>query len=248
MNWPEALWWLPTASVAVMTLLALLAAAAMPAGRRRKYWLAPVLCAGLLATGATAWQQAANRAVLAGEAARLRELAAKLDDVGRLLPPPPGGASEQGFATVTAGIVALKNKITDLEEQVRALKEKSRGRAIDPDTAAKMADYLRPFGGHRVVVSCAPDDLEAYTYANQIANVLRAAGWDAPGLETTTIFGEAPAINLRLYVRAGAQPPEAAKMLLDAFARFNIPVQAGIAPSDAIPDPATTEIFVSHKP
>ena len=36
--------------------------------------------------------------------------------------------------------------------------------------------------------------------------------------------------------------------LLDAFSRFNIPFQSGLTPSEAIPDPATTEIFVSHKP
>ena len=39
-----------------------------------------------------------------------------------------------------------------------------------------------------------------------------------------------------------------ARILIDAFNRFNIPYQSGIAPSDAIPDPMTTEIFVSHKP
>jgi hypothetical protein len=247
MNWAEALWWLPTAGVAAMTVLALLAAAAQPAQPRKKYWVAAVLLAGLLATAATARQQARSHVALAGETERLRDLAGRLDEVGRLLPATPA-ASGGNFATVTAGIVALKNKIEDLEDQVRALKEKSRGRGIDPDMAAKMAEYLRPFGNHRVVVSCAPDDVEAFGYANQLANVLRAAGWEAPGLETTTIFGEAPAISLRLYVRSGAQPPEAARILLDAFARFNIPFQSGLTPSDAIPDPATTEIFVSHKP
>jgi hypothetical protein len=248
MNWAEALWWLPTAAVAAMTALALLAAAATPARPGKKYWVVAVLLLGALATGGTAWQQERSHRALTGETARLRELAARLDEVAGLLAPAPGTAAERGFGTVTAGIVALKNKIEDLQDQIRALKEKARGRIIDPDTAAKIAEYLRPQGAHRVVVSCAPDDLEAYTYANQIANVLRAAGWEAPGLETTTIFGEAPAINVRLYVRSGAQPPDAARLLLDAFARFNIPAQAGITPSDAIPDPATTEIFVSHKP
>jgi hypothetical protein len=115
-----------------------------------------------------------------------------------------------------------------------------------------MAEYLRqsgsPLGNRRVVVSCLPDDVEAYGYANQIANVLRAAGWEAPGVETTTIFGQAAAMDILVYVRAGAQPPEAARILLDAFARFNIPFQSGITPSEAIPDPATVELFVGHKP
>lgn len=246
MSWAEVLWWLPTAAVVVMTLFAIAAAAARPAAGRS--WIAAALILGGAAIGVAVWQQRSSRAVLAGETARLRDLAGRLDQVGGLLPPAPGGSAARNFDTVASGIVALKNKITELEDQVRALQQKSHDRRIDPDTAAKMAEYLRQSGSHRVVVSCAPDDVEAYTYANQIATILRAAGWEAPGLETTTIFGEAPVINVRLYVKPGVQPPEAARLLLDAFARFNIPVQSGLTPSEAIPDPATTEIFVSHKP
>jgi hypothetical protein len=109
-------------------------------------------------------------------------------------------------------------------------------------------EYLRPFGSHRVVVSCAPDDVEAYAYANQIAAMLRAAGWDAPGVETTTIFAMAPVMGVRLYVRSGVAPPDAAKILIDAFTRFNIPFESGVTPSETIPDPATTELFVTKKP
>src|SRR4029077_19746787 len=98
----------------------------------------------------------------------------------------------------------LNAKIKDLESQIHALQEKSRSREIDEDAAAKMAEYLRQFGGHRVVVSCLPDDVEAYDYANQIANVLRAAGWEALGPETTTIFGEAPARGVTPFFCGGA--------------------------------------------
>ena len=48
--------------------------------------------------------------------------------------------------------------------------------------------------------------------------------------------------------RGAAGPPEASKLLIDAFTRFNIPYQSGITPSDAIPDPATVELFVGPKP
>jgi hypothetical protein len=143
-------------------------------------------------------------------------------------------------------MASLNARIDELQHQIEVLREKSRGRAIDSDTAAKMADYLRPLGSYRVVVSCVPDDVEAFTYANQLANVLRTAGWDALGPETTTIFGTAPAMGITLYVRAGATP-DAAKLLIDAFARFNIPYKSGVSPSDAIPDPATVELFVGPK-
>jgi hypothetical protein len=241
-------WWLPTAAVAALAVLGFLAFARQPWRPSRKYWLAAMLLAGGLAIGASAWQQNASREALAGETARLNELRARLDEVGRLLPAGPGTTPAQTFDTVAAALVALNTRIKDLESQIRALQEKNQTRTIDPDSAAKMAEYLRGFGGHRVVVSCVPDDIEAYTYANQIANVLRGSGWEALGPETTTIFGEAAEMGITLYVRGGGAPPEAARLVLDAFARFNIPYKSGITPSDAIPDPATVELFVGHKP
>jgi hypothetical protein len=243
-----ALWWLPTALVAAMVVLGIVVAVAQPWRPARKYWLAVMLLAGMLATAASAWRQNADRAMLIGQTARLDELWSRLDEVGRLLPSGPGATPAQTFETVAAALVASNTRIKDLEAQMRALEEKSRTRTIDPDGAAKISEYLRQFGGHRVVVSCVPDDVEAYTYANQIANVLRTAGWDALGPETTTIFGAPAAMGVTLYVRGGGVAPEAAKLVLDAFARFNIPYRSGITPSDAIPDPATVELFIGHKP
>ena len=257
MSWVEAaLWWLPSAAVAAMTVLGLVAVATQPSRPARKYWFAAVLICGALAIGASAGQQNNSRALLGQETARLHELWSRLDEVGRLLPAgpgtTPGETPGETLDTVAAALVALNARIKDLENQIHALQEKSRTRAIDPDTATKMAEYLRrfgrPLGTRRVVVSCVPGDVEAYSYANQIANVLRASGWEALGPETTTIFGEAPAMGVTLFVRGGGAPPEAATLVLDAFARFNIPYRSGVTPSAAIPDPATVELFVGHKP
>jgi hypothetical protein len=253
MIWGEAArWWLPTAAVAGLAALAVVALVRQPWRPTKKYWIAALLLCGVLAIGANFWQHHNTRVALDQETARLREVAARLDELDRLLETGPGTnpgqTPGQTFDTAAAAIVSLNAKIKDLESQIHALQEKSRTREIDGDAAAKMAEYLRQFGGHRVVVSCMPDDVEAYHYANQIANVLRAAGWEALGPETTTIFGEAPAMGVTLYVRSGAAAPDAARLLLDAFARFNIPYQSGIASNDAIPDPATVELFVGHKP
>jgi hypothetical protein len=249
MMWGEAArWWLPTAVVAGFAALAVVALVRQPWRPTTKYWIAALLFGGVLAIGASFWQQHNTRVALAQETARLRDVAARLDELGRLLETGPGTTPDQTFDTAAAAIGSLNAKIKDLEGQIHALQEKSRTREIDEETAAKMADYLRQFGGHRVVVSCLPDDVEAYHYANQIANVLRAAGWEALGPETTTIFGEASAMGVSLYVRSGAAAPDAAKLLLDAFTRFNIPYQSGVASNDAIPDPATVELFVGHKP
>lgn len=244
MSWGEAaLWWLPTAAVAAAAALGVLAFVVQPRHSTREYWIAALLLSGALAIGASGWQQ---RVARTRETTQLREVTTRLDELGWLLGTAPGTA--QSFDTIAAAIAAQNARIKGLESQIQALEEKSRNRTIDPDVAAKMAAALRQFGNHRVVVSCVPGDIEAYTYANRIANVLRAAGWEALGPETTTIFGEASAMGITLYVRAGDAPPEAARLLIDAFSRFNIPYQSGIAASDAIPDPATVELFVGKKP
>ena len=248
MPWSETLWWLPTAAVILMTALGVVAIAAQPAGRRRQSWLAVLVFAGALTIGASVWQQRAMHAALGGTAERLGAMRQRLDEIGGLLPGGPRDTAGETFDSVAAAFRSLNARIEELEDQIRTLREKTRSRGIEKETAARLVAYLRQTGSHRVVVSCAPDDMEAFNYANQIANLLRAAGWDALGPEKTTIFGEAPAIGLRLFVRGSAVTPEAARILIDAFTRFNIPYQSGIAPSDAIPDPWTTEIFVSHKP
>ncbi|HEX3864049.1 MAG TPA: hypothetical protein VHY35_20390 [Stellaceae bacterium] len=249
MSWSEAaLWWLPTLAVAVMTGLGLTAAARLEPEQGKRHWTRVILAAGALWLILSIWQQNIGQRALTREGGRLHELWSRLDEVGRMLPAGPGTTPSETFDTVSTAIVSLNGKIKDLETQIQALQEKSRGRTISDDTAGKMAEYLRPLGNHRVVVSCPPDDTEAFKYANQIANILRAAGWDALGPETTTIFGETSAMGITLYVRAGIAAPDTVKLLLDAFARFNIPFQSGVAPSAAIPDPATVEMFVGQKP
>ena len=253
MSWAEAtLWWLPTAAIAAIATLGFVAVAMQPPRPSRKHWLAALLVGGALAAGASAALQATGRGALGTETERLQQLGKRLDEVGRLLPAGPGRTPDQTFDTVAAAITSLNARIKDLESQIHALKEKTQTRTIDPGTATKLAEYLRrsasSLSNRRVVVSCLPDDVEAYTYANQIANVLRAAGWEAPGVETTTIFGEATAMDILVYVRPGVQPPEAARILIDALAHFNIPYRSAITPSTAIPDPATVELFVGHKP
>lgn len=230
-----------------MSVLALLAAMAQPRRPAKSAWIVAVLICGTAAVGLSAWQQAQNRAVLDGETAQLHSLWERLDELGRSL---PAGSAETPAETLDAAAAAIRllsARVADLGRQLRDVEEKSRTRQIDPETAANVARHLRQFGRHRVVVSCVPDDVEAFAYATQFANMLREAGWEALGPERTTIFGEGPAMAVKLFVRDGAAPPQAVTLLIDAFSRFNIPFQSGIAPTEAIPDAETVELFVSRK-
>jgi hypothetical protein len=238
------LFWLPTIAVAVIGLFALLGVRVQLPSPTRNAWLVILLVLLVVATGISAWEQSARRAT----ASRLDQVWARLGDVKGLPPLPPGTSPDKTVEAVASAIEALNARIAELETQITGLQQKAQTRSIPADNAAKLVEFLHDAGSHRVVISCVPDDIEAYAYANQFASLLRQAGWDALGPETTTIFGEAPGMGIVLYVRGTNAPPDAAKLLLDAFTKFNIPYQSGIMPSAAIPDAATVELFVGHKP
>jgi hypothetical protein len=91
-----------------------------------------------------------------------------------------------------------------------------------------------------------PGDAEAFDYANQFVNILREAGWDAHGPETTTIFGTQSYSGVALFAPGGGAA-QGVNALISAFTKFNIPYRSGIPPREAIPDPATVSLFVSGK-
>ena len=217
--------WLPTVFVIILTAVALtMAGAPLATLAARRSWWAFILLIGSSALAASVWQgkKAAEETVrVAGSTANDDAVKA-----ARSRPPQP---------------------IETLEKPNKGPETGGRGRTVSADTAAKFADYLRGFGSHRVVVSCAPDDLEAYDYANRLVNIIRAANWDAEGPEVTEIFGDLRAVGVNLYVNADNHS-DAVKVLLDAFAKFNIPYQSRVTPSQAIPDTETVELFVAAMP
>ena len=147
----------------------------------------------------------------------------------------------------SATIDELNARIADLTDQLKEVRQRVNARAIERDVAVKLTEYLASQGRHRVVVSCVENDVEAFNYANQIANVLKAANWDALGPEATAIFGKAPGMGVAIYT-TGPRPSEAAAILADAFTKYNIPFQRRLAPTNANPDPETIELFIGTKP
>jgi hypothetical protein len=137
-------------------------------------------------------------------------------------------------------------RIAALNQELASLEERTRGRALGAETAAKLAVYLQSFGGRPVVVSCIPNDVEAYNYATEIADALRSANWDARGPETTTIFGNIPAVGINV-VDNGAPGSDTAKILIDAFTKLGIPYQTRVPPSETL-ESGTVELFISAKP
>ena len=220
--------WLPTLFVIFLTAVALTSAGASPtSAASRRMWMASILLFGALALAASVWQgkrQADATGQIAGAMA---------------------SAESNGSADATR--VQLVERVETLEKRIKELEEGGYGRSIGADTATKLAEYLRQFGSHRVVVSCASDDLEAYNYANQLVNIFKAAGWDAEGPEATEVFGDVRAVGVNLYVNADTGA-DTARILLDGFGKFNIPYRSRVIPTQAIPDTETVELYVGSIP
>jgi hypothetical protein len=243
--------WGPNTPIIAISALAVIQAMVLPRRLWAKAAWAIVVLACAVFAGAVATHQSNSRAetsqvAVDAEILALHGLWGQLDTLSRALPPPRETPAES-FDSIDDALSSLSIKVMTIEGQIAALREQAKGRSLDDDTAAKLADYLRQYGSFPVVVSCVPDDVEAYTYANQLANMLRAAGWDARGPETTAVLQDAAAMGVSLYVR-DPRSPGAAKILVDAFTRFSIPYRTGIAGNNAILDNATVELFVARKP
>jgi hypothetical protein len=220
--------WLPTLLLIILTALALTAVSTSRATQAaRRIWFASIMLFGVLALAGSVWQ-----GMKAGDAtAHLTRTMASVEKLG----------------DTNTSRTQLAERVETLEQRIKELEAGGRGRMVGADTATKFADYLRGFGSHRVIVSCAPNDLEAYDYANQLVNILKAANWDAEGPEVTDIFGDVRAVGVNLYVN-GDNNADTVKILLDAFAKFNIPYQSKVTPSQAIPDTETVELYVGSIP
>jgi hypothetical protein len=221
--------WLPTVLVIILTAVALTEAGSSPAtARNRRLWMGSIILIGSLAIASAVWQgqrTVADSAALAGTTAS-----------------PEASNRERNGPTVSDPT----KQVRALEDHIRELEAAKQVRTITTDNADKLAAYLRQFGNRRVIVSCIPEDIEAYQYANQLVNILRASNWDAQGPQVTKIFGDVRAPGINVYVN-GEDRSDAVKILLDGFAKFNIPYQSRVTPSQAIPDAETVELFIGTR-
>ena len=139
----------------------------------------------------------------------------------------------------------LASEVRALEEQIAKLKQSTRARTLGAATAAELADYLRAAGSHAVVVSCIPNDIEAYGYATEIADALKSADWDARGPETTTIFGDLRAMGINIF--DNGRGSGTAKILVSAFEKAGVPYQTRVPPTQSL-DSGTVELFIGARP
>jgi hypothetical protein len=220
--------WLPTLLVIILTALALTSAGSRPAATSsgRRSWMAGFFVFGCLAIAATVWlgqREEEEISALAGTSSG-----------------PPGPPGEHGRAS------RLIFRIKVLEDHIKELEAGRQTRSIPQKSADDLAAYLKQFGSRRVIVSCIPNDLEAFDYANQLVNVLKAADWEARGPQITKIFGDVRSPGINVYVN-GDDSSDTVKVLLDGFAKFNIAYQSRVTPSGAIPDANTVELFIGPK-
>jgi hypothetical protein len=232
--------WLPTLLVIAVTAIALAAASDPPRrARSRRVWTAAIVMTGCLAVASTVWQgqRTGDDAIPLSGSTMSREALTYRERNS-----PTATYRERNSPTA-----APTEQVKALEDRVRELEAGRQVRTIAPAAAQKLTAYLRGFGSHRVIVSCIPDDLEAYLYANQLVTILKAADWDAQGPQATRIFGDVRSPGINFYV-SGDGRSDTAKILLDGFATFNIPYRSMVTPNEAIPDAETVELFIGSLP
>jgi len=222
--------WLPTLLVIAVTAIALAAASDPPRrARSRRVWTAAIVMTGCIAVASTVWQgqRTGDDAIPLSGSTMSREALT--------------------YRERNSPTAALTKQVKALEDRIRELEAGRQVRTIALDAAQKLTAYLRGFGSHRVIVSCIPDDLEAYLYANQLVTILKAADWDAQGPQATRIFGDVRSPGINFYV-SGDGRSDTVKILLDGFATFNIPYRSMVTPNEAIPDAETVELFIGSLP
>jgi hypothetical protein len=221
--------WLPMFLVIFLTAVALTGVSSPPiTATGRRAWMAGLLAVGCLAIAGTVWQErtAVDETVAVAGTTTASQASHR-------------EPSEPNVLKLTKEVETLRNRI-------RLLEEHQEMRVIPRDTAENLTAYLKQFGGRRIVVSCIPGSTEAYQYADQLVNLLKAADWDAHGPEMTKIFGDVRAPGINIYVNPDDHS-DTAKILFDGFAKFNIPYQARVTPTQAIPDIETVELFVGQQ-
>jgi hypothetical protein len=207
--------WVPAGLVILMAALGLTAAGSPPASRgARRFWMAAIFVCGSLAVAGTVWQA--------------QDSLHRRSETTALLRQAPTGTA-----------VALAAP----QERRAAAPQPARTRAIAPGTAARLAAYLKKAGSRSVVVSAISGDIEAYNYANQLANLLRAAGWQVGGPESTRVFGDLHAVGVNVFANP-TQNSDTAKILVEAFRKFDIPYEPRVTPSGVVPDSDAVELFV----
>ena len=221
--------WLPTVLVIILTAVALTeAGSSRITTRSRRLWMASITLMGSLAIASMVWQ--VQRTVVASAALAGTTTLQEASNRERNGP----------------SVSDLIKQVKALEDHIRELEAAKQVRTITTDNADKLVVYLRQFGNRRVIVSCIPDDLEAYQYANQLVNILKAGNWNAQGPQVTKIFGDVRAPGINVYVN-GEDHSDTVKILLDGFIKFNIPYQSRVTPSQAIPDTETVELFIGTR-
>jgi hypothetical protein len=221
--------WLVTLLVIVVTAVALSAAGSPPVtARAKRLWMASILAFGCLAIAGTVWQ---------GQ----KEGDENTASAGTTISPQVRHEERNGMAESD-----LARQVSALQGRVKELEVGRQARTITPKTADDLAAYLKQFGSRRVLVSCIPDDSEAYQYANQLVNTLRAANWDVQGPQLTKVFGDIRAQVINVYVSSDNRS-DTTKIMFDGFAKFNVAYQSRVTPSGAIPDNETVELFIGKQ-
>lgn len=157
----------------------------------------------------------------------------------------------QEAARLRALVAEANRKAAEANEKAEAerlarvrIEERLAPRNLTPDRLEPFLAILRRGPSGPVDIQFIGNDNEASTFAAQIRDALRRAGWDAH--ITAAVVSIEGSQGLIIHVRDVSHPPAQAEILKNAFRQIGFPVSDG--PPDASLPEGTVRLFVGQKP
>lgn len=208
--------------------------------RRARYVRAASLMLGTLACVTIGWQQLEGASDRRAAAERERELfnnvsylKGQMATLTQLVPSLVQGDPEK--------VVAAMRTAADINARIQQLETANQGRRLNAEQAIALAASLRQLGTKTIKITNWPLDPEGRTFADDIAETFRRAGWKV--VQSDDVMAGPPR-GVILYFREGG-PREVADQVALALSKVGVTVEVT---GGGNVDEDTVDLFVSGRP
>jgi hypothetical protein len=146
---------------------------------------------------------------------------------------------------VEIDLAKQQEKTTIAERSLLELQRRMGPRRISAEQRARLLGILKTGPKGKVSISCVSGDSEGQTFANEIAELLIASGWQIPDGVAQAMYSGRNPVGFGIVVRSAVGAPIYAAVLQRAFFSIGIPMEGRENPRF---DEGAVEILVGNKP
>jgi hypothetical protein len=117
--------------------------------------------------------------------------------------------------TIRSGVANLEKEASEAKTRYLELLERVSPRSLSSQRA-RLLDMLKQFAKGPITISCLNGNAESCGFAQEIADLLKDAGWTVEGPRDMVLFGSngQPPRGLFLTIKDGRNPPPQANVLI----------------------------------